>query len=166
MQVCKCGCVMCDSTCGESLGVFVYPGAQGVSGVCFVLKDDWSWSSFISFLLSCLWGPPDGLQTPWAQLEFSQSVTFLPGHMVPQSVKTSRQALCTVYLYMRSLHFLYFTQGWCDPRSLNPEISKQFVCLPLSLPCALSSSIPSAHLLLGQGHGSLLVIVPSKDDFC
>lgn len=54
MQVCKCGCDMCDSTCGESLGVFVYPGAQGVSGVCFVLKDDWSWSSFISLQVSCL----------------------------------------------------------------------------------------------------------------
>lgn len=72
MQERKCGCVMCDSTCGDSLGVFVYPGAQGVSGVCFVLKDDWSWSSFISLLFSCLWEPPDGLQTPWAQLAFSQ----------------------------------------------------------------------------------------------
>lgn len=53
-------------------GSFVYPGAWGVSGVCFVLRDDWSWSSFISFQPSCLWGPPDGLQTPWDPLEFSQ----------------------------------------------------------------------------------------------
>lgn len=35
-------------------GSFVYPGALGGSGVCFVLRDDWPWSSFISLQPSCL----------------------------------------------------------------------------------------------------------------
>lgn len=53
-------------------GSFVYPGAWGGSGVCFVLRDDWRWSSFISLQPFCLWGPPDGLYTSWDLLEFSQ----------------------------------------------------------------------------------------------
>lgn len=149
--MCKYGCVMCDSTCGESLGVFVYPGAQGVSGVCFVLKDDWSWSSFISLLLSCVWGPPDGLQTPWAQLEFSQECDLSSrAHGTPVSKNFYTSCGCTVYL----LIFL----SCCHPKwKKKPHSWTGTVILFIYLNHFFQfSRSPLAHLELGPTCDRLL----------
>lgn len=135
----ECMCVFERLT--ESLvrrsGSFVYPGALGVSGVCFVLRDDWSWSSFISFQPSCLWGPPDGLWTSWDPLEFSQVQGLsgkpfintlhyrrwkLPGHFLPQDYPPLYRAFLISYPRL-----LYLSQP--NPRSPNTGLTRWPQCL-------------------------------------
>lgn len=78
-----CADVLCDSTCGEALGVFVYPGAQGVSGVCFVLKDDWIWSSFISHYFPVYKDLQMGSRPPEPRWSLVRMVSFILGHQLP-----------------------------------------------------------------------------------
>lgn len=144
-------------------GSFVYPGAWGVSGVCFVLRDDWSWSSFISFQPSCLWGPPDGLQTSWDPLEFSQVWGLsgkpfintlhcrhwkLPGHFTSRT-----SSLCAE-------HFWYLTQDCCI--SVNPTQKIQRLVLLEDLSAYRAHKSICKCVWMGQTGGKIQKAVKQR----
>lgn len=134
----ECVCVFGRLT--ESLvrrsGSCVYPGARGGSGVCFVLRDDWRWSSFISLQPSCLWGPPDGLQTSWDLLVFSQFWGLsgksyintshcrrwkLPGQILPLDHFPQQSVLLISYPRLLCFSQMFLLQGTPEHIQTEPQ---------------------------------------------